>query len=63
MTVLASPKEEYWKDLNSMIGQFTANSKTEKIKKKFLIGDYNDGCFSIPDIPDISTQYPPKPHG
>ena len=58
MTLLASPKEEYWKHVNRMLGQFTANSKTEKIKRTCLIGDDKDGGFRLPDITtqNISTK-------
>ena len=50
MTVLPSPKEGYWKEVDSLLHKFIAGSRTEKIKRMTLIGNYKQGGFKMTDI-------------
>jgi len=50
MTVLPSPKEEFWKEVETELYHFLADSKTEKIKRTTLIGQYEQGGFRMVDV-------------
>ena len=43
MTVLPSPDEEYWKEVDTLLHKFIAGNATEKLKRKTLIGNYKQG--------------------
>ena len=50
LTVLPSPDEKYLKEVNILFYQFIAGSKTEKLKRNTLIGDYAEGGFNMIDV-------------
>ena len=41
-TVLPSPEDDYWKEVNTILYNFIAGSQTEKLKRNTLIGSYDD---------------------
>ena len=50
MTVLPSPGEDYWKEVNTILYKFIAGSQMEKLKRNTLIGSYTIGGFWMVDI-------------
>jgi len=49
MSVLPSPPNEFFKELESILYNFIWNSKVDRIKRTTLIGKYNDGGLNMVD--------------
>ena len=54
MTVLPRPPNDYLKEVEKLLYGFLTNRKLDKLCRKTLIGDYNEGGFKMADI---STQH------
>jgi exonuclease III len=50
MTVLPSPEESYWKNVEKELFRFISNNKQEKLKRTTLINTHNQGGAQMIDI-------------
>ena len=54
-SVLASPNQEYWKEIETLLYNFINNGQTDKIKRNTLIGAVEDGGFKMIDVQSQNT--------
>jgi exonuclease III len=50
MTVLPSPKDDYWKRVEKELFSFVSNNKKEKLKRTTLINTHANGGAQMPDL-------------
>jgi len=55
MNNLASPTEEYWKEVEQILYNFVNDGKPDKIKRSTLIGPYDMGGYRMLDIRSQNT--------
>lgn len=55
LSVLPDPPQEFIKELDSVVYKFIWSGRPDKIKRKTLIGNYDDGGLRMCHIPSIVT--------